>query len=97
MNTQFELILKIIVVTAICLNLIRLFVKARKKKKQVQEQNDKDHDERYHDYHLGDITHYDVPKNKFIQRSGTMKWTERNNNDEKKKKGKKSNEKFKKD
>ena len=97
MNTI--LILKAILVIAICLNLIRLFIKARKIKNQVQEQNEKD---RYNDYHLGDITHYDIPENgRFIHRSDTPLWSGRthnkSSNNNEKKINKNPNEKLKKD
>ena len=87
-----KIIVEIVIVIALCINLIRLFIKARKKSKQVQEQNEKD---RYNDYHLGDITHYDIPKNnKFIQRSDTPLWSGRNS--DKKNIRKEANEKHEK-
>lgn len=87
MNTT-ELILGAIVILLSIAGLVARSIRKSEKSRHDIEDYDQ-HNSKYNNYHLGEMTHYDIPKNKFVQRSGNMRWTNRNENE---KKGKNKNE-----
>jgi len=78
----------ILIVAAISASIVWVNKKARLNKQKTNN----DH---YKGFHLGEMTHHDLPRSKYAERTSTQRWTGRPNNLKSKDKGGTKNEKGK--